>query len=122
MHLGENLFYQWIFVQCVFNTMRHGGHRHDTIYMSDDTCVPLKKDFHSRYIAAMAGLNNVEVITNAHYDLHTLGMNDVWRFHNASIDGTDFAILNHLMCLKSSKNCFFVIGKHLKHVIFYLFF
>ncbi|CAD5210606.1 unnamed protein product [Bursaphelenchus okinawaensis] len=102
----KKLFYKWLFVQCVFNTLRHGGHRSNRLYLVDDSSLPLESKYHKEYVRSMPNIKNAEYVGQTHYDLMQQGMKDVWMFHHANVDATDFSIFNHLVCLKTVKEMY----------------
>lgn len=68
--------------------------------MVDETCVPLKEEFHRRYVSSIPNLKNYDVVCDLHFRLHKTGMEEAWRFHQASMDLTDFTIINHVIALR----------------------
>ncbi|CAD5214277.1 unnamed protein product [Bursaphelenchus xylophilus] len=104
--LTKRLFYKWLFVQCVFNTLRHGGHRQNRVYMVDDSSLPLEAKFHEQYVMSIPTIKNPKIVAASHYNLIQQGMDDVWMFHHANVDGNDFAIFNHLICLRTIREMY----------------
>ncbi|KAI6185809.1 Nuclear receptor domain-containing protein [Aphelenchoides besseyi] len=103
--LAIRLLYPWYYVHSCYSTLRNSGHRKNTIYFADETCVQINYKSECTYIQqspVSSRIRNPEIIARSLLSLHTNGINSIIKYSLFDMDAEDFAFISHIFALNSA--------------------
>ncbi|KAI6237978.1 Nuclear receptor domain-containing protein [Aphelenchoides besseyi] len=87
--LAIRLLYPWYYVHSCYSTLRNNGHRKNTIYFADETCVQINYESECTYVQrspVSSQLRNPEIIARSLLSLHTTGINSIIKYSLYDMD------------------------------------